>query len=250
MSPRGEPGTPPLVSVITPAYREGARIFESLSLLRTSLDGLGLRHEIILVSDGSDDHTVAEASRHADVRVLHYPQQRGKGYAIRHGIEHANGELIAFIDSDMELHPDGIGRLVELVLDGADAAIGSKRHPESKVFYPLFRRVQSRAYQRLVRLLFGLDLTDTQTGLKAFRATSLRKVAGTLTSDGFAFDLELLVRLQEVGAVIVEGPVELDYAFETTTGVRAVLDVLRDTVRIYRGHRQRVRPRSRPTTAS
>ena len=237
--PGGDRGTPPLVSVITPAYREGARIFESLTLLRTSLDALGLRHEIILVSDGSDDHTVEEASRHADVRVLHYPQQRGKGFAIRHGIEHAQGDIIAFIDSDMELHPDGIGRLVELVLDGADAAIGSKRHPESRVFYPLFRRMQSRAYQGLVRVLFGLQLTDTQTGLKAFRAESLRKVASTLTSDGFAFDLELLVGLKEVDAVIVEGPVELDYAFDTTTGVRAVLDVLGDTFRIYRSHRRR-----------
>jgi glycosyltransferase involved in cell wall biosynthesis len=243
MTGGGDRDTPPLVSVITPAYREGARIFESLSLLRRSLDGLGLRHEIILVSDGSDDHTVDEASRHPDVRVLHYQQQRGKGYAIRHGISHAAGDVIAFIDSDMELHPDGIGRLVELVLAGADAAIGSKRHPESKVFYPLFRRIQSRAYQRLVRALFGLELTDTQTGLKAFRASVLREVAGTLTSDGFAFDLELLVGLQEAGATIVEGPVELDYAFNTTTGVRAVLDVLGDTIRIYRQHRRANRRR-------
>ena len=236
---------PPLVSVITPAYREGARIFESLSLLRTSLDGLGLRHEIILVSDGSDDQTVEEASRHADVMVLHYPTQRGKGYAIRHGIAHASGDIIAFIDSDMELHPDGIGRLVELVMDGADAAIGSKRHPESKVLYPLFRRVQSWTYQRLVRLLFGLDLTDTQTGLKAFRAEALHEVTDSLTSDGFALDLELLVSLHEHGATIVEGPVELDYAFETTTGIGAVVDVLRDTFRIYRRHSRSSRRRSR-----
>ncbi|HUP85255.1 MAG TPA: glycosyltransferase [Acidimicrobiales bacterium] len=241
MTEGGGSGTPPLVSVITPAYREGARIFESLSLLRSSLDGLALRNEIILVSDGSDDQTVDEASRHADVRVLHYPEQRGKGYAIRHGITHAKGDVIAFIDSDMELHPDGIGRLVELVLAGADAAIGSKRHPESKVSYPLFRRIQSRAYQRLVRALFGLELTDTQTGLKAFRASVLREVAASLASDGFAFDLELLVGLKEAGATIVEGPVELDYAFDTTTSLRAVIDVLADTLRIYRRHRRSTR---------
>jgi hypothetical protein len=79
--------------------------------------------------------------------------------------------------------------------------------------------------------------------LKAFRASVLREVAGTLTSDGFAFDLELLVGLQEAGATIVEGPVELDYAFNTTTGVRAVLDVLGDTIRIYRQHRRANRRR-------
>ncbi|MGI8792431.1 MAG: glycosyltransferase family 2 protein [Acidimicrobiales bacterium] len=227
-----------LLSVVTPAYREGHRIYESLNLLRSSLEALDRPYEIIVVSDGSPDNTVAEAERHDDIRVLVYEQQRGKGYAIRYGVDNAKGDVIAFIDSDMELHPDGIGGLVAKVEAGADVAVGSKRDPASSVEYPFFRRLQSRIYQQLIHHLFRLDLSDTQTGLKAFRADLLREVAPELSSNGFAFDLELLVALNDRGAVIVEGPVDLDYSFETTTGAKAVLDVLRDTWTIYRRRRR------------
>lgn len=228
-----------MVSVITPAYREGRHIYASLSLLETELAELDRSYEVILVSDGSDDDTVAEATRHPSVTVLQYPAQRGKGYALRHGLERARGEIIVFIDSDMELHPSGIRPLVELVEAGADAAIGSKRHPASHVNYPPFRRLQSAVYQRIVRLLFALDVTDTQTGLKAFRAELLRRVALPLESNGYAFDLELLVALNDAGARIEEGPVTLDYTFDTTTGASAVIDVLRDTYRIWRRRARR-----------
>lgn len=229
----------PKVSVITPAYREGRHIYRSLGVLEDELATLDRTYEIILVSDGSDDDTVSEATRRSDVRVLEYPTQRGKGYALRHGLEHAEGEVVVFIDSDMELHPSGIRALVELVEAGADAAIGSKRHPASQVQYPPFRRLQSAVYQRIVRALFSLDVTDTQTGLKAFRADMLRRVALPLSSNGYAFDLELLVALNDAGARIEEGPVTLDYAFETTTGAGAVVDVLRDTYRIWRRRTRR-----------
>lgn len=223
----------PHLSVITPAYREGPRIYQSLRVLLTSLEGLGRSFEVLVVSDGNEDETVSEANRHSDVRVIHYARQRGKGYALRHGVEHSSGEIVVFIDADMELHPDGIAGLVERIEAGADVAVGSKRDPQSNVDYPFLRRVQSRVYQQLIRVLFRLDVSDTQTGLKAFRGPLLREVAPKLRSDGFAFDLELLVALNDRGATIVEGPVTLDYSFETTTGVGAVVDVLRDTGRIF-----------------
>lgn len=241
-----KPGVPEL-SVITPAFREGPRIYDSLHLLQSSIERLGRTYEIIVVSDGSDDDTVAEARRHPEMTVLEYPHQRGKGYAIRHGIQHSRGRLVAYIDSDMELHPDGIGTLIDKVEAGADAAVGSKRDPDSKVHYPFFRRLQSAVYQRMIRVLFHFDISDTQTGLKVFRGDLLRSVASLLESDGFAFDLELLVALHEAGATIVEGPVQLDYTFSTTTGVRAVIDVLRDTGRIYTKNRSRQRRALRST---
>ena len=129
--------------------------------------------------------------------MLQYEDRRGKGYALRHGLAQTTGDIVAFIDSDMELHPDGIGPLVELVEAGADVAIGSKRHPDSKVHYPLFRRFQSAVFQQLVRVLFNLNLTDTQTGLKVFRGDLVRPLAAAIKTDGFAFDLELLVSPQQ-----------------------------------------------------
>jgi glycosyltransferase involved in cell wall biosynthesis len=165
--------------------------------------------------------------------VLHYEPNRGKGYALRHGFSCANGDLVAFIDADMELHPSGIGTLIEILEDrGADVVVGTKTHPDSQVHYPIFRRFQSAIYRRIVRGLFRLDVSDTQTGLKVFRRSPLDEVMPLLQSDGFAFDLELLVLINDAGYRIHEGPVELDYRFATTTGARAVLDVLVDTARI------------------
>lgn len=240
-----------MLSVVVPAYREAETIHASLALLLESLrHGEGTSpFEVVLVSDASDDDTAAEARRHDEVTVLEYPEHRGKGYALRYGAQRTAGDIVVFIDADMELHPDGIARLVEMVREGADVAVGSKSHPESRVNYPWFRRAQSRAYQLLVRALFDLDVTDTQTGLKAFRGELLRRVLPTVVSDGFGYDLELLVALHDEGARIVEGPVQLDYAFSTTTSARAAADVLRDTVRLYvRRWRQRNRGGHAATT--
>jgi glycosyltransferase involved in cell wall biosynthesis len=227
------------LSVVVPAYREGPTIYKAIGVLLESLHSLDRSYEVLVVSDGNDDETVEEAARHGEpVFVLHYEMRRGKGYALRYGISRARGEYIAFIDADMELHPDGLGPLLALVDGGADAAIGSKRHPDSQVYYPFVRRVQSAAYQRLIRVLFDLDVMDTQTGIKVFRGPLLRESLAHISSDGFAFDLELLVVLRQHGARIAEGPVQLDYRFATTTGIRAVLDVMRDTWRIFRRHRK------------
>lgn len=224
-----------LLSVIVPAYGEGHSIYESLRQLISSLDALHRRYEVIVVSDGNTDDTVKEAMRLESqaVKVVHYEPNRGKGYALRHGISVASGGLIAFIDADMELHPSGIGHLIELLAESdADVIVGTKTHPDSLVHYPLFRRFQSGVYRWIVRSLFRLNVSDTQTGLKVFRRAALDEVLPFLQSDGFAFDLELLVLVNDAGFSVHEGPVQLDYQFATTTGARAVVDVLRDTGRI------------------
>lgn len=234
-----------LLSVLVPAYGEGTTIYGALGELMATLDALPHPHEVIVVSDGSTDDTAAEARRlgSPNITVLEYEQNRGKGYALRHGFAASRGSHIAFIDADMELHPRGVERLLRILRERqADAVVGSKIHPESKVFYPSFRRLQSRVYRVLVRRLFSLDIADTQTGLKVFRRAPLAEVMPTLRSDGFAFDLELLVEINDAGYSVVEGPVELDYRFKTTTGWSAVVDVLADTfalaLRRYAGRRQ------------
>lgn len=233
-----------MLSVVVPAYQAGPTIYDALLLLFEALDGLDRPYEVIVVVDGSTDSTAAEVARHTDrVRTVAYPQNRGKGYALRRGLAECAGEHVAYIDADMELHPDGLGRLLGLVEQGYDAALGSKRHPESRVHYPPFRRLQSRAYLGLVRLIFGLAVTDTQTGLKVLRGDVVRQALPLLERDGFAFDLELLVVLRQFGARVVEGPIELDYRFETTTNLRAAGAVLRDTLAIWLEHGGRT-PRS------
>jgi len=227
----------PELSVIVPAYREGTRIHDNLMHLLLELDKIGLDYEVLVVSDGNSDTTVTEAERVGSdrIRVLAYPVNQGKGFALMHGIARARGELIAFIDADMELHPSGIGRFVEIQRAAdCDVVVGSKRHPDSHVAYPAVRRLQSWVYQQIIRLLFRLNVKDTQTGLKLFRGDLLHQVVPLLAVKRFAFDLELLVVAHKLGyRRFVEAPIDLDYRFETTTSPAAAYRALWDTAAIF-----------------
>ncbi len=225
------------LSVVVPAYREGAHIHDSLQLLLTELDACQQDYEVVLVADGSPDDTVAEASRvgSSRIRIVSYSDNAGKGFALRRGWEAARGELVVFIDADMELHPRAIRRFLTMLRENrCDIVVGSKRHPDSLVSYPLFRRAQSFAYQALVRVLFDLSVTDTQTGLKAFRRDVLAEVMPLVLVKRFAFDVELLALAWHFGfRRICEAPVELNYKFESTTNLRAVYQVLWDTMAVF-----------------
>jgi glycosyltransferase involved in cell wall biosynthesis len=225
------------LSVVVPAYREGPRIHDNLQRLLSELDQLDVDYEVVVVSDGNTDATASEAERVASarVKVLQYPVNRGKGFALSHGVGHSTGTLVTFIDADMELHPREIRHFIALMTErNVDIVIGSKRHPESRVHYPAFRRFQSIVYQLLIRLLFDVGVRDTQTGLKLFRRQVLAEILPLLAVKQFAFDLELLVVARHLGYTrIAEAPIELSYQFESTISPGAVYRILWDTAAIF-----------------
>lgn len=225
------------LSVIVPAYREGRRIHGNLLRLISELDKLNVTYEVVVVSDGNTDTTVREAKRVSSpaVRVFHYPMNIGKGFALSCGVDQSAGSLVTFIDADMELDPATIGGFIEIMQEkGCDAVIGSKRHPDSNVAYPRSRRIQSALYQLLIRLLFNLDVRDTQTGLKLFRRQVLSEVLPLLAIKRFAFDLELLVVARQLGyRNVCEAPISLEYQFESTVNLASAWNVLWDTAAIF-----------------
>jgi glycosyltransferase involved in cell wall biosynthesis len=225
------------LSVVVPAYREGKRIFANLTQLLGELDLLGVTYEVVLVSDGNTDATVSEALRIQSpaVKVFHYPMNIGKGFALSCGVDQSVGTLVTFIDADMELDPANIRGFIKLMeASDCDAVIGSKRHPDSDVAYPRFRRLQSAIYQLVVKALFNLNVRDTQTGLKLFRRNVLQEALPLLAIKKFAFDLELLVVARQLGyRKIVEAPITLDYQFESTVNLRSAWRVLWDTAAIF-----------------
>ncbi|HEV8486985.1 MAG TPA: glycosyltransferase [Blastocatellia bacterium] len=225
------------LSVIVPAYREGKRIYENITRLLTELDRLDATYEVVVVSDGNTDSTLRETKRVISprLRVFHYPMNVGKGFALSLGVDQCVGDLVTFIDADMELDPANIKTFIETLRNAScDAVIGSKRHPQSHVAYPALRRFQSSVYQLLVRLLFHLNITDTQAGLKLFRRDVLAEVIPLLAIKRFAFDLELLVVARFLGyRKICEAPISLDYQFESTVNLRSAFDVLWDTAAIF-----------------
>jgi glycosyltransferase involved in cell wall biosynthesis len=229
------PGT--RLSVVVPAYREAKHIAENLRRLLVELDRLGISYEVIVVSDGNTDDTVLEAERviSPNLKVVQYNVNMGKGYALRCGVSRSSGELVTFIDADMELDPRYIKAFVAVMESfDCDAVIGSKRHPMSNVHYPFLRRFQSFMYQMLIRLMFSLRVRDTQTGLKLFKRRVLEDVVPLLAIKRFAFDLELLVVARQLGyRKVMEAPVDLDYKFESTVNPKAVWRILWDTAAIF-----------------
>ena len=161
------------LSVVMPLYNEGTRITPNVEQTLAALRMLG-PFEIILVDDGSSDNSGEEIARLAEkysgeIISLHLPRS-GKGEALRQGAQAAHGDYVVFLDADLDLPPEQILFFVAIQrVKKADAVIGSKMHPDSTVDYPMIRRIYSLGYFWLVKMLFGLPVRDTQTGLKLVR---------------------------------------------------------------------------------
>jgi glycosyltransferase involved in cell wall biosynthesis len=204
------------ISIIMPAYNEGRHILSNIKETERTFNDLGVKFEIIVVDDGSNDNTLAEAKRAATAKgnliVIKNTKNHGKGYSLKNGFRRATGELVLFLDADLELHPGQIRTLYDVMeLQEVDVVIGSKRHPDSRLDYPLQRRIVSSVYFFLIKLLFGLPLRDTQTGIKLFKTEVLKKAFPRMLVKRYAYDLELLVIAHHFGFKIGEAPVVLNF---------------------------------------
>ncbi|MDQ4040520.1 MAG: glycosyltransferase [Actinomycetota bacterium] len=233
---------PPRLSLILPVFNDARRIAANVRAVIGELDTLEHPFEVLVVCDGSSDGTAEAAQEVADarVRVLHYPVNAGKGWAVLHGFAEARGRLVGFLDADLDIAPSAIIEAVHRFdLETVDAVVGSKRHPASRVRYPATRRLYSWGFQLVVAALFRVNVRDTQVGAKVFRREMIDVVAPLLLVKRHAFDLELLAVGAEFGFDrIVESPVELNYGFSSTSiNWRAVLKMVQDTLAIaYRIH--------------
>jgi dolichyl-phosphate beta-glucosyltransferase len=170
--------------------------------------------EVIVVDDGSNDGTDAVLSRVAadwpELRILRNERNRGKGYSVRRGVLAAKGELVLFSDADLSAP---IGQADDMVVTmqstGADVVVGSRAMQRTLigVRQPLFRECAGMCFNVLVRLLTGLQIRDTQCGMKLFRRRTTRSAFECQTVEGFGFDPELLFLIKQGGGNIVEVPV-------------------------------------------
>ncbi len=219
---------PDLLSVIIPAYNCHS-IDKDLAFIKLNLDLLNRPYEIICVVDGLKNkkdktHEKAKTEKTNTTKIYFYPENKGKGYAVRFGMARAKGGLIAFIDAGSDLHAKGIGMALEhMKWYNADIIIGSKRHKASRVDYPWQRKILSFIVQRATRFFFGLNVSDTQTGLKLFKRQVLVKVLPRLIIKRWAFDLEILSVASRLGFKrIFESPVEITHSFSSNVDSSAV----------------------------
>ncbi len=230
------------ISVIIPVYNEESLIYSNLDETATVLKGaFSHNYEIIAVDDGSSDHTYREIAKAASklnkVKAVKLDTHQGKGAALKYGFHFATGDLVAFLDADLDLHPRQLVSFYDIMeKTRCDIVIGSKRHPESVFDYPKRRRVLSFFYQLLIFILFGLPVSDTQVGLKLFKYEVLKKVFPKLLIKAFAFDLELLANAHRLGYQVVEAPITRSFDRETrwgNIGFRDIRNMLIDTLAIF-----------------
>jgi glycosyltransferase involved in cell wall biosynthesis len=221
-------------------YKQEKTIVTNIRQIQTVLENIRYDYEIIVVVDGFVDKSFEhiKKAKLGKVRCFGYKENQGKSFAIRYGMSQAKGDYVMFVDSGMEIDPNGISMLLEhMEWYEADIIVGSKRHLASMVNYSLIRKILSYGYYIFVKLLFGIRVHDTQAGIKIFRKSVLEKVLPRLLEKKFAGDLEILVVANHVGFKrIFEAPIKLDYKLGGVTSaatMRAILGMITDTLAIF-----------------
>ena len=228
------------VTVCIPMYNEAAIAADTLRTLsgamRDYAAASGNEYEIIFSDDGSTDGSgeivrrAAAAEHIANVRVIGYPDNRGKGSAVREAVLASTGDIVVYTDCDLAYGTDVIGQLVGFFQPETDIVVGSRRlDRDGYAAYTFLRRAASGAYV----LVTGFKLSDSQCGCKAMRGDVGRELFRLCETDGFAFDQEFLMRAERRGCVIAEMPVRVvNHRASSVHLLRDACRMLRDVVRI------------------
>lgn len=232
---------PKFLSLVVPTYKQEKTIVKNILSLESSLHEVGIDYEIVVVVDGEVDKTVQKLKRISskNIHVYSYPQNQGKGFAVKFGMLQAKGDVVGFIDGGFDIDPTGIEMLLNhMMWYNADIIVGSKLHPVSKVKYPLYRIILSWGYRTLTHVMFGFKVRDTQVGLKLFKRKVVEKVFPKLVVKKFAFDVEVLAVSYAMGFKrIYEAPIKLNFkntsTINSSTFWDVILHMLWDTIAVY-----------------
>ena len=207
-----------MLSIIIPAYNESAKIARDIAAAADFLVQARLFGEVIIVDDGSTDATSAVAEQVAhlpeiSLLVLRHTEHRGKGFAVRTGIMHSRGEFVMFADSGLPVPYENALRGLRLLQNGnCELAHASRKLPESVILraQPWQRRLFSVFFRWVIILFLKIParLTDTQCGFKLYRGEVARELYASCFTDGFMFDVEVILRALRKGYRIAEFPVE------------------------------------------
>jgi glycosyltransferase involved in cell wall biosynthesis len=186
-------------SVIIPAYNEE-------KVIGLVLDSIPRGYEIIVVNDGSTDETKQIAEKHPKVKVVSHSQKKGKGAALKTGIENSTGDILVFIDGDNQFDSKEIPRLINLIQEGeADLVLGVRDFST----IPLARRITNELARFAIWLITNQKFKDPLIG---FRAVSRKSIQQTeLRRNDFGIDTEMLIKAKKIGCIIEEIPITVNY---------------------------------------
>lgn len=206
------------LSIVIPVYNEEQKIRDDITAASDFLSRHKITGEIIVVDDGSSDQTskVVKSTivdEDVSLKILGYKEHTGKGRAVRTGVMEAGSDLIMFIDSGNCVPFENISRGIALLKDGkCEIAHASRFLPGSiiKRSRTAYRKLVSFLFRKYIRILSRIpgNLTDTQCGLKIYRRETAHDLYGACITDGFLFDVEIILRAREEGYQIQEFPIE------------------------------------------
>ncbi len=248
LSKQTEQRPPVAISIVVPAYNEERRLPPTLIDMIDYMDAHHPSHEILIVDDGSSDHTADVVTKfekiRPTVRLIRLARNQGKGHAVRMGVLNAKGERIVFADADGATPIEELPRLLKAIDDGAQVAIGSRaaQSTETTVKTSWYRKYPGRIFNFFVNNVVLPGIKDTQCGFKIFTAPAAHFIFSRQKADRFSFDVELLYLAKRAGMAISEVPV--NWTNVPGSKVNVVLDglkMLRD-IFIFRFRHRAVTP--------
>ena len=201
----------PYISIVIPAYNEEKRLFSTLSQIERFINTQPYTAEVLVVENGSQDNTLqvakSFAADHPGFSVLH-ETNRGKGGAVKRGMNSARGEFLFMCDADLSMPVSEINRFIPPLLPEMEIAIAS-REASGAIRYdePLYRHLGGRLINIIIRIFALPGLHDTQCGFKCFRRDIGIDLFSKQTLTGWSFDIELLYIARRRGYKIVEVPI-------------------------------------------
>jgi glycosyltransferase involved in cell wall biosynthesis len=203
----------PILSIVIPAYNEGARIESALERVLACVAERRWNAEVLVVDDGSSDSTAEIVRRwmrtHPNLHLIHNDGNRGKGFSVRNGLLQAQGSIVMFTDADLSSPIEEAELLFAALNEGADVAIGSRWLDKQRqtIHQPLYRRFFGRCFNWVTRKVMGLPYKDTQCGFKAFKHSAAQVIFRLQTIERWGFDPEILFIARKLGYKVVEVPV-------------------------------------------
>jgi len=217
------------ISIIIPAYNEENRIKITLFSIEKYFHNKNF--EIIVINDGSSDNTLELLNTLKDklpnLELITYKKNRGKGYAVKKGIENAQGQYILFLDADNSTPIEEFEKLMTEIKKGFDIAIGSRYLEDSdiKIKQSILRILIGRLGNLLIQSLLIKGIKDTQCGFKLFKNLVAKQIFAKQTIDGWGFDMEILAIAQILKYKIKEIPIS--WLNSTDSRVRPIRDAWR-----------------------
>lgn len=231
------------LSLVVPTYKKENIVLDQLERLYGYLSRKNPDFELIFVIDGYVDdtknilNTYIQENRLQKVKVIGYRENKGKGYAIRYGMKQATGDVIGFIDADMDIQIRTLGyALKEIKKDNVSIVIPSKLHRDSNVAISTKRRILSFGLIFVNKVLLKLpeNITDIGCGLKLFKKDIIKRILPNLKINRFAIDSEILNEIGKVGYSVTEIPFFLNKnrSDSTSTNIEEMYKMVQDILNI------------------